>query len=236
MARSVDAIVGLLAALAISILAFKLRWFPVRSRIIILCVGGLMTAIVCSFALVFADEIFIAALQYTGKDFTLSQRTPLWELAAKMMEKNPIIGVGYEAFWIDGNPDAEDMYRRFSIPRRGYGFHNLWYQAGVELGYIGLALAILTVALTTLGVARWTIRSTSPSNCFFLGYMVYVLVRSVVEVDLFAQFSFTWVLFVAGWAYARQAQEWHEPETGIHSESGERKDPISSQSSARLRR
>jgi exopolysaccharide production protein ExoQ len=221
-ARSVGAIVGLLAALAVSILAFELRRLPTRPRIVFLCIGGLLTTIVCGFGLVFADDIFSAALQFTDKSTTLSDRTPLWEVAAKVMEENPILGVGYQAFWIDGNPYAEDMYQSLGIPRKGFNFHNLWYEAGVELGYVGLCLAILTVAATTLAVGRWTIRSASPSNCFFLGYMVYVVTASGLEVMLFGQFSLTWILFVAAWAYARQALERHDAGTRIHIGLGKR--------------
>jgi exopolysaccharide production protein ExoQ len=226
-ARSVGATVDLLAALAVSILAFELRRLPTRPRIVFLCIGGLLTTIVCGFGLVFADDIFSAALQYFDKSITLSDRTPLWEVAAKMMKENPILGVGYQAFWIDGNPYAEDLYQRLLIPRKGFGFHNLWYQAGVELGYVGLCLAILTVAATTLAVGRWTIRSASPSNCFFLGYMVYIVTASGLEVMLFGQFSLTWILFVAAWAYALQALERHEAGTRIHIRIGKAGDPTS---------
>ena len=235
-ARSTNAIVGLLAALAVSILAFMLRRLPTTSRIVFLCAGVLLITIMCGFGLIFLDEIFGAALSFTGKSATLSQRTPLWEVAAKMMTENPILGVGYQAFFIDGNPYAEDMYRRLRIPRFGYSFHNLWYQEGVELGYIGLGLAILMVASTTFEVTRWTIRSANPSNCFFLGFTIYMVVVSPLEVMLFGQFSLTWILFVAAWAYARQAQEQHNADNRIGTGPERRKDGIFNRSSVRFGR
>jgi exopolysaccharide production protein ExoQ len=190
-ALSVGAVVAAFGALACSLLAFHLRHFPPRSRVVILCAGAILTAILCSFLIVFGDELFQGALQLTGKSASLSDRTPLWDVANKMMQEHPIGGVGFQAFWQHGNPYAEDLWSRFQPGRSGYHFHNLWYESGVELGYIGLGLALLTVAITVIEVMRWVVRSPSPASCFFLGYMIFIILRSYLEVDLFAQFSLT---------------------------------------------
>src|SRR5262245_8871759 len=195
-ALSVGAVVALSGALACSLLAFNLRHFSPRSRVVILCAGALLTAILCNFLIVFGDELFQGALQLTGKGVTLSDRTQLWDMARKMMQEHPIGGVGFQAFWQHGNPYAEDLWRRFQPGRAGYHFHNLWYQSGVDLGYIGLGLALLTVAVTAIEVMRWVVRSPSPASCFFLGYVAFIILRSMLEVDLFAQFSFQCAIFL----------------------------------------
>jgi exopolysaccharide production protein ExoQ len=204
-ALSVGAVVAVSGALACSLLAFNLRYFPPRSRVVILCAGALLTAILCSFLIVFGDELFQGGLQLTGKSASLSDRTQFWDVAEKMMQEHPIGGVGYEAFWQHGNPYAEDLWSRFQPGRSGIHFHNLWYESGVELGYIGLGLALLTVGITAIEVMRWVVRSPSPASCFFLGYVVFIILRSMVEVDLFGQFSFTGAIFLAAFAYARQS-------------------------------
>jgi exopolysaccharide production protein ExoQ len=211
-ALSVGAVVAVFGALACSLLAFHLRHFPPRSRVVILCAGAILTAILCSFLIVFGDELFQGALQLTGKSASLSDRTPLWDVANKMMQEYPIGGVGFQAFWQHGNPYAEDLWSRFQPARAGYHFHNLWYESGVELGYIGLGLALLTVAITVIEVMRWVVRSPSPASCFFLGYMIFIILRSYLEVDLFAQFSLTGAIFVAAFVYARQSRERYEAE------------------------
>src|SRR5262249_46524696 len=92
----------------------------------------------------------------------------------------------------------------------GYHFHNLWYQSAVDLGYIGLSLAILTVGITAIEVMRWVLRSSSPASCFFCGFVVFVIVRSTLEVDLFAQFSPMDAIFIAVFVYARLSRERHK--------------------------
>jgi len=218
-ALSVGAVVALAGALACSLLAFSLRHFPPRSRVVILCAGALLTAILCSFLIVFGDELFQAALQLSGKSINLSDRTPLWDVANKMMQEHPIAGVGYQAFWHHGNPYAEDLWSRFQPARAGYHFHNLWYQSGVDLGYIGLGLALLTVAVTAIEVARWVVHSASPTSCFFLGYVVFIILRSMLEVDLFAQFSLTGAVFLAAFVYARKSRERNEAEGTVRMEA-----------------
>ena len=232
-ALSVGAIVALSGALACSLLAFNLRHFPPRSRVVCLCAGALLTAILCSFLIVFGDELFQVALQVTGKSTTLSDRTPLWDVANKMMQEHPIGGVGFQAFWQHGNPYAEDLWRRFQPARAGYHFHNLWYQSGVDLGYIGLGLAFLTVAITAIEVMRWVVRSPSPASCFFLGYVAFVILQSVLEVPLFAQFSFQGAIFLAAFVYARQSRERYEVEKRVCMEVEEQLSAIANQRSSR---
>jgi exopolysaccharide production protein ExoQ len=229
---SVGAVVALFGALACSLLAFNLHHFPPRSRVVCLCAGALLTAILCSFLIVFGDELFQAALQATGKSTTLSDRTPLWDVANKMMQEHPIGGVGFQAFWQHGNPYAEDLWRQFQPGRAGYHFHNLWYQSGVDLGYIGLGLAFLTVTITTIEVIRWVVRSPSPASCFFLGYVIFIIQRSMLEVDLFAQFSLTGAIFLAAFVYARQSRERYEAEKRVCMEV-EQLGAIANQRSAR---
>src|SRR6516164_946487 len=235
-ALAVGATVALFGALACAFLAFNLRRFSPRSRIIIFCGGGLVIAILCGFLIVFSDELFQAALQFTGKSSDLSTRTPLWDVAKKMMESHPIAGAGFEAFWQHGNPYAEDLWRRFQPARAGYHFHNLWYQSAVDLGYIGLSLAILTVGITSIEVMRWVVRSPSPASCFFLGYVAFIILRSTLEVDLFAQFSPMDAIFIAAFVYARLSRERHKARHRRRMEAVKQIDAISIQPSAELSR
>jgi len=232
-ALSVGAVVALFGALACSFLAFNLQRFSGRSRVIILCAGGLLIAILCSFGIVFSDELLQGVLQLTGKSTTLSDRTPLWDVANKMMQDHPIGGVGYQAFWQHGNPYAEDLWSRFQPARAGYHFHNLWYQSGVDLGYIGLGLALLTVAITAIEVMRWVVRSPTATSCFFLGYVIFIIQRSMLEVDLFAQFSLTGAMFLAAFVYARRSRERYEAEKRVCMEVEEQLGAIANQGSAR---
>jgi exopolysaccharide production protein ExoQ len=210
--RSADAAIAAIGALFCSFVAVNVVWFPRRWRLAILYGGILSTVLLFAVLLVVANEFDLGSLLlgYTGKDATLTGRTYLWEIARRAIAENPLLGTGYQAFWVDGNPYAEFVWTKFG-GHGGFHFHNLWYQVSTELGYFGLCLAIVTVVGATLESIRWVSRAPNAESGFFLAYVVFTVIRTVVEFDLFSQFSFTWVLFVSGWACARQSRGVHPP-------------------------
>jgi exopolysaccharide production protein ExoQ len=123
-----------------------------------------------------------------------------------LIEENPILGTGLQAFWVEGNPYAEEIWARYDQARTGFHFHNLWYETAVQLGYVGVAVAFVTVSAATIEVGRWVLRSPKPESSFFFAFVVFTDVRTYLEVDLFGQFFFSWVLFLVAWSYARQAR------------------------------
>ena len=116
-----------------------------------------------------------------------------------------MIGTGYQQFWVLGNPYAEEIWQRFQPGRFGFNFHNLWYEMGVQFGYVGWTLMIWLVLLSNFQVIRWITRAPTMIGCFFLSFIVFVDIRTFVESELLGQFSLTTVLFIASWSYARQA-------------------------------
>jgi exopolysaccharide production protein ExoQ len=205
-ARSLDATVVAVGALGCSYFAYKLSWFPRRWRPFIL--GVVVSLMIALFAvlLLFSDDLFGQGLQLLGKDSTLTGRTYLWQRATQMMHDNPVLGVGLQAFWVQGNPYAEELWARFQPGRSGYNFHNIWYEIGVHFGYVGLCIAVLIASVTSLSVMRWTLRSPEPASCFFLAVVIFADARTFVESELFGQFSLLAFLYVACFAYARHSK------------------------------
>jgi exopolysaccharide production protein ExoQ len=202
--RSADSVFAVVVACSVSFLG-DLRWSSRRWRVPIVLFAGGIAACSLLIAYPYLDELQSRMLTLTGKDVTLSGRTYLWFRAGQLISQTPLFGTGFGAFWIPGNPYAEELWMHFGITgRTGFNFHNLWYEVAVELGYPGVFVAALTVTLVSIEVIRWVIRSPSAESCFFLAYVLFIDMRTVLEVDLFSQFSLTWVLFITAWAYARE--------------------------------
>jgi exopolysaccharide production protein ExoQ len=134
------------------------------------------------------DEV---VLQSFGKDSTLTGRTYLWGQGIEQALKHPLLGDGYNAFWVQGRPEAETFWYHFDITGRGgFHFHNLFIQVFVDLGIMGVAF----IALIMLRSLRKSVHVVSRhgmylETAFALGISIMLLTRAMVEVDVVGSFA-----------------------------------------------
>jgi exopolysaccharide production protein ExoQ len=200
--RSADAVAPLMLVVPITFLLFLTRHWAPLPRVLVILTGILLIVLIFGVAFIFQDTLFGHLLIVTGKDVTLSGRTYVWTRAAELISQNPLLGTGYGAFWIDGNPYAEGIWAHGG-GRGGINFHNLWYDTGVSLGYVGLAVVFLTVLIVNIRALWWTVRDPSSESFFFLGFVWMLNMRSFLETEFFSQFSVSMILFVVASYYAR---------------------------------
>ncbi len=205
--RSTDAVAPVVLATGVTLLIYSTRRLPPLARVMALCAGALLIICIFGLAFIFRDTLFGQVLVVTGKDVTLSGRTYLWARATELMQQKPLLGMGYGAFWVQGNPYAEQLWAHFQLTGRGgFNFHNLWFDMGIQLGYLGIAISLVTVLIVSARVFRWVVRAPSAESLFFLGFMMIVDMRSLLESELFSQFSLSWVIVIVAGYYARYAQ------------------------------
>jgi exopolysaccharide production protein ExoQ len=211
--RSADAVAPLILALAITVVAHLTTRWPPLPRILAICAGLSLLFLIFAIAFLFQDTLFGQLMIITGKDVTLSGRTYLWTRAAGLMSQHPFLGIGYGAFWVQGNPYAEEIWAAFqNTGRMGFNFHNQWYDIGVSLGYLGLFAGLVTLLAVAVRTLRWIISNPNPESFFFLGFAWIIIMRSFLESETFSHFSLSWLLIVAAAYYARtEARHWHRP-------------------------
>jgi exopolysaccharide production protein ExoQ len=149
---------------------------------------------------VFADEID-QVLQFFGKDLTLTGRTMLWETAYASIADNPIIGVGFQAFWRPENWKAQYLWIASHEPiGAGFHFHNTYLAVTVDLGVVGLFafIAIIVVVLGRVGVILIYLLP-NPAQKLSIACLAFFMLRSPIEVDLFGQFSISTILMSWIW-------------------------------------
>ncbi len=142
-------------------------------------------------------------LAAAGKDTSLTGRTFLWSRARDYIAMRPVLGVGYQAFWVQGHVEAEGLWRFAQIDSRvGFHFHNLYYETAVELGEIGAV--ILAATLTGVAAASFTLglRQPDPDSAFFCSLAVFFAIRVFVELDFLDPFSPGSLLLPVIWVYA----------------------------------
>lgn len=145
-----------------------------------------------------ADAVFADVLSATGKDTTLTGRTELWNFALSRIPDNPIFGRGYQAFWIQGTPDAEGLWRMGNIRvRSGFSFHNQYLEILIELGAIGFTAFVITAISGFIGIMhKALVYSNNSVNCLAV-LLLSLLARSSVESVLAVPFSTFTALFMA---------------------------------------
>ncbi|MDB5392935.1 MAG: O-antigen ligase family protein [Rhodospirillales bacterium] len=138
-----------------------------------------------------------------GKDSTLTGRTELWAIALSEIEKRPLFGVGYSAFWSQGNLLAEGIWRAFQIESRsGFTFHDTFLEVAVELGWVGVTALVITLVFTVVSSVRFALACPGWTTTCFVTVIFCLLTRSIVEVDIPSPFSIGTYLLVVIASYS----------------------------------
>jgi exopolysaccharide production protein ExoQ len=140
------------------------------------------------------------------KDPTLTGRTYLWYRAADLIQEKPMLGRGYYAFWLQGNIDAEGLWRYFGIQERGgFTFHNTLVDILVTLGWVGALVIAATLLVAAVLLVRKFVERPNLAMVFWVGILLYQVSRMGIETIGVAPFYFSTALFFAalGAAFGR---------------------------------
>jgi exopolysaccharide production protein ExoQ len=136
--------------------------------------------------------------QMFDKDPTLTGRTYLWYRAADLIHEKPLLGRGYQAFWVQGNIDAEGLWRYFGIEERGgFTFHNTAVELLVTLGWVGLVLMASVAVIGAVFLVRRFVARPSIALVCWMSLFLYQVARTPIESIGVAPFYFSTVLAFA---------------------------------------
>ena len=165
----------------------------------------------------FGDELLSTFLDYSGKDATLTGRTDLWASAFDLIAERPLLGLGYQAFWVHGFGPAEELWAMFGIESRsGFNFHNTYISNAVEIGIVGVALQVAVIYGTFIGIMRWALAVPSAESAYLVGFLTLLIGTTFIEVGVFFQFSIATIIVVCASVYAMRYQEWRRAQA-VHS-------------------
>lgn len=191
LSQSATSSASLMAMFAASFGMFLIGKLPLRARAAFLFFAFFLVGVAAAVAVMM--DLQSAGLGAAGKDSTLTGRTFLWSEGLKTGMENPILGVGYGAFWVPGTHEAEVIWQKFGIlARSGFHFHNLVINEFVDLGVLGCSLWVLVYVVTWARAIRYVRKNgSSIKSIFYVGMMMMYLVRAFAEVDTPAPFSFS---------------------------------------------
>ncbi len=130
-----------------------------------------------------------SAVEALGRDATLTGRTEIWSLVLGMA-KNPIIGTGFESFWLGER--LQKLWNHYWFPLNEA--HNGYIELYLNLGWIGVTL-LAVLFITGYRNALTVFRRDRGAGGLRLAYIVVAAVYSLTEAG-FRMLSPAWIFFL----------------------------------------
>lgn len=220
MGQSSGALVStLIIVMFFGVIVLLQRMTP-HMRMVMIALMVVMIATIVVVLSSISDQLARMFLDLTGKDITLTGRTDLWAIAFDQISKQPLLGVGFQAFWVHGQPLAEQLWADFGIKgRAGFNFHNTLISNAVEIGVLGTAMQAFVFIGAAWSCLGWAIRAPSAASVFFALFMLRLFLLMWIEVVYFYQFSVGTGIIIAAVCYGHRSKTWNHAvgrQTGRH--------------------
>lgn len=127
-------------------------------------------------------------------DSSFTGRTTIWAFSELEIAQRPLLGWGYQSFWLVG-ADAPSVTEAPGWVKAMPNSHNGYYDAILELGYVGLAFLLLFLAATVHVIGR-VMEHDSRRAWILLSVALFVMFYNFLETLWLRAFDVTWVVFV----------------------------------------
>ena len=203
-ARSAGALLGIVSAVFAFIFFLAMRPARLTMRLLATVFASLAAAVM---AAAYGSSAVSDSMALFDKDPTLTGRTYLWQRAADFIAEKPVLGTGFNAFWVQGNPDAEGLWRFAGIvDRMGFNFHNTLIELLVNVGWLGVIVLGMVAAISAVLLLRRVMTRPTLALCFWFSVLIYEFVRMPIEAIGMAPFAHTTILLFAGFGAALTAR------------------------------
>lgn len=205
-AQSAGATAATAPAVAATFAALLIGRLTYAQKVFVIAAGLIVAAATALVFVTYGGELLALLLESSGKDATLTGRTELWAAGFAYIAENPWLGVGFHAFWVEGNGPAEQLWQMFDQRSgAGFSFHNLYISNTVELGLVGIVLQLFAIYGAIGMLTFLALRRFDAATATFLGFMVLIVLRSFLEVDVFIEFNLRGMMVYFAFIYAVRA-------------------------------
>ena len=140
----------------------------------------------------------------TGKDLTFSGRTNIWYVLRLHMPLHPLLGTGYQAYWIGpipSSPSYEMIKWLWFYPTEG---HNGYLDVMNDLGYVG-GICLLAYFIRYLRQGLELMRLEKARGALYLALIFRAFLADMSESHWFSVTSIDFVIFtLATFSLARE--------------------------------
>lgn len=141
-----------------------------------------------------------SVLQFLGKDMTLTGRTQIWAACLQSIAKAPMLGYGYDAFWLaslKGESGKVAMATGFlGIGYAENGILELW----LELGLLGVTVLLVSLGKACVNVRHCLTRGSPPHVRWYIS-VLFLTILGILDGDKFMfPHMIEWVLYTVAYA------------------------------------
>ncbi|WP_050466549.1 O-antigen ligase family protein [Herbaspirillum chlorophenolicum] len=139
------------------------------------------------------DELLSPITAIFNKSTDLTGRTDIWRLVVLEINKHPIFGIGYGAFWLgEGSPSQSIIDILHWIPLQA---HNGYLDIFNELGIIGLCLMALVFVYHIISLVRLTTFDREEAAIHW-AMLILILISNLSESEVFRGVLFQNIFFL----------------------------------------
>ena len=109
-------------------------------------------------------------------DSTLTGRTIIWDFASDEIARRPLLGWGYQSFWLVGL-DAPSIVDAPGWVKTMPNAHNGFYDTTLEMGYVGYSLLLVFIFATLHAIGRVAYRDPGAGVARALSCSLYYLLQ-----------------------------------------------------------
>lgn len=136
-------------------------------------------------------------LYFVGRDASLTGRTDLWPQVIQAISSQPVLGYGYDAFWL---PNGAYNYFISSDWTPAHA-HNGYLEICLDTGLVGAFVAVTAMLVGTRRAFLFFRESLPQLQIWPLLMTVYFLLVNLTEPSIAKYNNFSWVLFVIAFLY-----------------------------------
>lgn len=205
-AESIGAVIAVVFVLSAAMVILATQAFAPARRLKVLGIFAGLALLSVLTSVYFMDAVLGIVIEITGKDPSLTGRTDLWLYAVDEISRSPMLGTGYRAFWVEGNPLAEQIWAEFYIASKsGFNFHNMFLSNAVDVGLIGVAISLSLMIPAFVLCILWSLKVGGAPALFCFMVATFVIVLSMVEVPVFFEFDALTVILIGSLVYGLRA-------------------------------
>lgn len=134
-----------------------------------------------------------AVLALLGRDSTLTGRVPLWQLSADLIFRRPLLGSGWDAFWLGSGGDYIRSLVHWDVPHA----HNAFLEISLNIGLIGLAIFSILNLDCLLRAIRYSRSAVHPFRLWPLLFYCYTFFFYFTESPPVDRHTLMFVMFCA---------------------------------------